>query len=65
MRPHLPVYDRGNPSAGMLEDFEDILNRAGNNENTAAETFDTVADRIDVDNYINYNAYQIFSANTD
>ncbi len=65
VRPHWPVYDRGNPSAGMLEDFEDILNRAANNEFAPAGSFETLAGRIDVDNYINYNAWQIFAANGD
>jgi len=62
---HLPIYDSGNPSSAMTNDFLDILNRAENNEFASSNNFDTLNSRIDVDNYIDYNIYQIFSGNTD
>lgn len=65
VRPHWPVYDRGNPDPAMLQDFEDILNRANANEYATEQSFATVADRIDVDNYIDYNVFQIFAGNGD
>jgi len=65
LRPFWPIYDRGNPGAGMVEDFEDILNRAGANEFASAGSYDAIAERIDVANYIDYNVHQIFSGNTD
>jgi autotransporter-associated beta strand protein len=65
VRPHWPVYDRGNPDPAMLQDFEDILNRAGNDEYASEPSFAALADRIDIGNYIDYNAYQIFAGNGD
>jgi autotransporter-associated beta strand protein len=65
VRPHWPVYDRGNPDPAMLQDFEDILNRADNNEYASEASFATIADRIDIDNYIDYNSFQIFAGNGD
>jgi hypothetical protein len=65
VRPHWPVYDRGNPDPAMLQDFEDILNRANDNEYSSESSFTNIASRIDVENYIDYNAYQIFSGNGD
>ena len=62
---HLPVYDGGNPSPAMTNDFLDILNRAENNEYASSGSFTSLNSRIDVDNYIDYNIYQIFSGNTD
>jgi autotransporter-associated beta strand protein len=65
VRPHWPVYDRGNPDPAMLQDFEDILNRAGSNEYSSAVSFAALAERIDVGNYIDYNVHQIFAGNGD
>ena len=64
-RPHWPVYDRGNPDPSMLQDFEDILNRANNDEFSSESSFATLASRIDIENYIDYNAFQIFCGNGD
>jgi len=60
-----PVYDRGNDAAGLLQDFEDILRDAAGNEFGGAAGYDTLADRIDIANFIDYQAHQIWSGNTD
>ena len=60
-----PVYDRGNDAAGLLQDFEDILGDAADNEFGGAAGYDTLADRIDIANFIDYQAHEIWSGNTD
>ena len=62
---HLPIYDGGNPSPAMTNDFLDILNRAENNEFASSNSFAALNSRIDVDNYIDYNIHEIFAGNMD
>ncbi len=58
-----PSADAGEPS--LVSDFTDILNRAGNNEFATTAGYAALASHIDIDNYIDYNAIQIWSGNTD
>ena len=58
-----PIYDKGNPA--LLDDYKDILVRAGNNEYAGEAGFAALAERIDIDSYIDYNAVTIWSGNTD
>lgn len=58
-----PAYDRGNPA--LLADFEDILNRAWDGEFATAQGYESLAGRIDIDNFIDYQAHEIWSGNTD
>ena len=58
-----PIYDRGHPE--LLADYKDILARAGRDEFSGAAGYEALAARIDVDNYIDYNAVTIWSGNTD
>ena len=60
-----PVHDRGNDAAGLLQDFEDILRDAAGNEFGGASGYDTLAGRIDIANFIDYQAHEIWSGNTD
>lgn len=60
-----PVYDRGNDAAALLQDFEDILRDAAGNEFDGVVGYNTLADRIDIANFIDYQAHQIWSGNTD
>ena len=58
-----PSADSGEPS--LVSDFTDIINRAGNNEFASAAGYAALASRIDIDNYIDYNAIEIWCGNTD
>ncbi|MCE9619933.1 MAG: CotH kinase family protein [Planctomycetes bacterium] len=49
----------------LLADFNDILNRAGNNKFASAAGYTALAGRIDIDNYIDYNIMEIWCGNTD
>jgi hypothetical protein len=58
-----PSADSGEPT--LVSDFTDIINRAGNNEFATAAGYAALASRIDIDNYIDYNAIEIWCGNTD
>ena len=58
-----PSADSGEPT--LVSDFTDIINRAGNNEFASAAGYAALASRIDIDNYIDYNAIEIWCGNTD
>ena len=58
-----PSADSGEPT--LVSDFTDIINRAGNNEFASAAGYAALASRIDIDNYIDYNAMEIWCGNTD
>lgn len=58
-----PIYDTGNTN--MLADFEDILNNAKTNGFVSSGNYSNVSGRIDISNYIDYQAFEIFSGNTD
>lgn len=58
-----PVYDRGEPS--LLADFEDILNKAYAGDFATAQGYASLTQRIDIDNFIDYQIYEIWSGNTD
>ena len=58
-----PVYDSGVPA--LLDDYKDILVRAGNNEFAGAGGYAALDARIDVENFIDYSALTIWSGNTD
>ncbi|MFM8682250.1 MAG: CotH kinase family protein, partial [Chthoniobacterales bacterium] len=58
-----PIYDHGNEA--MLDDYKDILTRAGNNEFATAGSYTNLDARIDLENYIDYMAVTIFGGNTD
>ena len=58
-----PIYDKGNPA--LLDDYKDILVRAGNNEYADEAGYAALAARIDLDSYIDYQAVTIWSGNTD
>ena len=58
-----PVSDRGEPS--LLADFEDILNRAWDGEFATAPGYAALTNRIDVDNFIDYQIHEIWAGNTD
>ncbi|MEX1111269.1 MAG: CotH kinase family protein, partial [Chthoniobacterales bacterium] len=60
-----PVHDRGNDGAGLLQDFEDILRDASGNQFRSMSGYDTLAGRIDIANFIDYQIHQIWSGNTD
>ena len=58
-----PIYDKGNPA--LLDDYKDILVRAGNGEYAGEAGYAALAARIDIDSYIDYSAVTIWSGNTD
>jgi len=58
-----PSADSGEPT--LVSDFTDIINRAGNNEFASAAGYAALTSRIDIDNYIDYNAMEIWCGNTD
>ena len=58
-----PSADSGEPT--LVSDFTDIINRAGNNEFASTAGYAALASRIDIDNYIDYNAMEIWCGNTD
>jgi len=58
-----PIYDSGVPA--LLDDYKDILIRAGNNEFAGAGGYAALDARIDVENFIDYSALTIWSGNTD
>jgi autotransporter-associated beta strand protein len=58
-----PFLDMGNPA--LLDDYKDILARAANNEFADEAGYETLSARIDLENYIDYNAVTIWSGNTD
>lgn len=58
-----PVHDRGEPS--LLADFIDILDRAWDGEFAAAAGYEALSQRIDIDNFIDYQIHQIWAGNTD
>lgn len=57
------VADNG--SAMGVADFEDLLNRAVSTGFVGDTNYEHLASRIDIDNYIDYNAFEIWSGNTD
>jgi len=58
-----PIYDKGDPA--LLEDYKDILRRAGTNEFAGATGYAALNARIDLDNFIDYAALTIWAGNTD
>jgi hypothetical protein len=58
-----PIYDSGAPA--LLDDYKDILVRAGNNEFAGAGGYAALDARIDAENFIDYSALTIWSGNTD
>lgn len=58
-----PIHDSGVPA--LLDDYKDILIRAGNNEFAGAGGYAALDARIDVGNFIDYSALTIWSGNTD
>ena len=58
---------KGNLSAeeGTADDFIDIINFVGNNDLSVTHNYDNVKDRIDINNFIDYNIIQTFYGNTD
>jgi len=58
-----PIVDTGEPS--LLADFEDILNKASNNEFASPAGLASLAQRIDLDNFTDYQIINIWSGNTD
>lgn len=58
-----PVYDRGEPS--LLSDFTDILDRAWAGEFATAQGYASLTQRIDIDNFIDYQIHEIWAGNTD
>lgn len=59
----LIVEDNGSPMG--VADFQDLLDRAASTGFVSATNYDHLASRIDIDNYIDYNAFEIWSGNTD
>ena len=57
------VADNG--STMGVADFEDLLNRAVSTGFVGDTNYEHLASRIDIDNYIDYNAFEIWSGNTD
>lgn len=58
-----PILDTGEPS--LLADFEDILDKAYNNQFASPEGLAALAQRIDLDNFTDYQIINIWSGNTD
>lgn len=58
-----PIYDRGEPS--LLGDFIDIMDRAWAGEFATEEGYAALTGRIDIDNFIDYQAHEIWAGNTD
>jgi len=57
------VADNGDPAG--VADFEDLLDRAASTGFVSDTNYAHLASRIDIDNYIDYNAFEIWSGNTD
>lgn len=57
------VADNG--SAMGVADFQGLLDRAASTGFASAADYAHLASRIDIDNYIDYNAFEIWSGNTD
>lgn len=58
-----PIADRGVPA--LLDDYKDILVRAGNNEFSSESGYASLNSRIDLANFADYCAVTIWAGNTD
>ncbi len=58
-----PIYDRGNTN--WVEDYYALLSLVNTQSMATAAAYEAVQDRMDVDNYADYLATEIWSGNTD
>lgn len=59
----LPIYDRGNTN--LVADYYDLLNFVNQQGVVSTANYAAVQDRMDVDNYLDYLAAELWSGNTD
>ena len=57
------IYDRGNPD--LLADYQDLANFIDTQGVVVPANYSAVADRMDIDNYIEHYTAQIYFGNTD
>ena len=58
-----PLPDKG--STNLVSDFTDILQKASSEGFDSSAEYAAISDRIDIDNYIDYNIHEIWCGNTD
>ena len=58
-----PLPDKG--STNLVSDFTDILAKASSEGFDSAAEYAAISDRIDIENYMDYNIHEIWCGNTD
>lgn len=61
--PSQPIYDKGNTN--LVADYYDLLDFVNNQRVTSTNNYAALQERIDLDNYLDYMATEIWSGNTD
>lgn len=61
--PSRPIYDKGNTN--LVQEYYDLLDFVNQQGVASSANYTTLLERIDLDNYLDYMATEIWSGNTD